>query len=134
MISRRASVIVGLVVIGAIVSVAALVYLRGLQATLQEEAELSVTRLEVNRRANMLVGVNVTSTAVSAVGISGASLVKIQSGITVASVSFSQPKQVAPFSEAYVPIGFSLDPEGADYFLYLRTDRGTAIKYRLSYP
>ncbi|MDI9644411.1 MAG: hypothetical protein QFX35_04230 [Candidatus Verstraetearchaeota archaeon] len=134
MISRRGLVIIIMVAIGAIASAVVLSYLKGSQSSLQEEAELSVSGVELNRRANTLTGVNVTSSASSTVAINGASLVKIQSGITVASKSFPEHIQVAPSSQIYIPIGFSLDPEGADYFLYLKTDRGTVIKFRLSYP
>lgn len=134
MVSKRASAIIAIVIAGVIISAAAALYLRGQQAALVEETGMSVSSVELNRRTNTLVGVNVTSSLDQQVGIKSASLVKIQSGITVASKEFSPPRQVAANSQSYIPIGFSLDPEGADYFLYLLTDRGTVVKHRISYP
>lgn len=133
MTSKRALAIIAVVAVGITISALAVLYLRG-QSTLPEEGQLAVSGLEFNRRNNTLVGVNVTSTSNSTLSIVGARLVKIQSGITVASKQFSPGVRVDPNSQAYVPIGFSLDPEGADYFLYLITDRGTALRCKVSYP
>ncbi|MEN3007101.1 MAG: hypothetical protein ABC536_04940 [Candidatus Methanosuratincola petrocarbonis] len=134
MVSKRAAVIIAVVIAGAIISAAALIYLKGQQAALVEETRITVSGVDLNRRTNTLVGVNVTSSLDQQVGIKSASLVKIQSGITVNSKVFSPSSQVAANSQSYIPIGFSLDPEGADYFLYLLTDRGTVVKHRISYP
>lgn len=134
MATKRAVAIIAAVIAGLALSAIAIVYFRGQQSALAEETGLSITGVELNRRTHILVGVNVTSSLSSDVGIRSASLVKIQSGITVASTSFSPVRQVSANSQSYIPIGFSLDPEGADYFLYLVTDRGTAVKQKISYP
>ncbi|MEJ5293337.1 MAG: hypothetical protein WHS82_07045 [Candidatus Methanosuratincola sp.] len=134
MASKRAVAIVAAVIAGLVISAVAIVYFRGQQSALPEETGLSVTGVELNRRTHTLVGVNVTSSLGSDVGIRSASLVKIQSGITVASTTFSPARNIPANSQSYVPIGFGLDPEGADYFLYLVTDGGKAVKYRISYP
>ncbi|MBC7121020.1 MAG: hypothetical protein H5T33_05530 [Candidatus Methanosuratus sp.] len=134
MVSKRAAAIIAVVIAGLILSAATVLYLKGKQSALAEETGISVTGVELNRRMNVLVGVNITSSLDSTVGIKSASLVKIQSGIAVESTEFKPLRQVEAHSQAYIPIGFSLDPEGADYFLYLVTDRGTAVRHRLSYP
>ncbi len=134
MTTKRTLGIMAVVIAGLAVSAIVTIYFRGQQSALGEETGLSVTGVELNRRTHTLVGVNVTSSLASETWIRSASLVKIQSGITVASTSFSPARQVSANSQSYIPIGFKLDPEGADYFLYLVTDRGTAAKQKISYP
>lgn len=123
-----------LIVSVVIVSVLAFNYLRSQQTSLTLEESIAITHYNLNRKTNTLLGVNLTSEAVSSIVLTSGKMVKVQSGIAVASNTFTPSLTLAPNSTIYVPLGYSLDPEGADYTIYILTSKGTGIKGTLAYP
>ncbi len=134
MIPKKTMLVLVLIVSVVIVSVLAFNYLRSQQTSLTLEESIAITHYNLNRKTNTLLGVNLTSEAVSSIVLTSGKMVKVQSGIAVASNTFTPSLTLAPNSTIYVPLGYSLDPEGADYTIYILTSKGTGIKGTLAYP
>jgi len=134
MLPKKAILVLVLIASVVIVSVLAFNYLKSQQASLPLEASVGITHNDLNRKTNTLVGVNLTSQADSTITLVSAKMVKVQSGITMASTTFATPFTLAPNSTVTIPLGYKLDPEGADYTIYVFTSKGTVVKGTLAYP
>ncbi|MCX8182423.1 MAG: hypothetical protein N3D12_04835 [Candidatus Methanomethyliaceae archaeon] len=109
------------------------VYIRTQQSSIALEQNVDVVEIEVNRRTAVLVSVTLRNNGPPLI-LEGASLVKIQSGITLVSSKFAPPIILYTGNLTRIPISYQLDREGADYFLQLFTNKGTAIRCTISYP
>ena len=116
-----------------LVTGAAYLYVRTQQSSIPLEQNVDVLGVEVNKRTAELVSVTLRNNGPTLI-LEGASLYKIQSGITLVSSKFSPPIILYTGNATKVPISYQLDKEGADYFLYLFTNKGTAIRCEISYP
>ncbi|MDH5810719.1 MAG: hypothetical protein QXP73_00760 [Candidatus Methanomethylicaceae archaeon] len=108
-------------------------YIRTQQSSIMIEQNVDVVEIEVNRRTAVLVSVTLRNNGPPLI-LEGANLVKIQSGITLASSKFSPPIILYTGNVTKIPISYQLDKEGADYFLQIFTNKGTAIRCTVSYP
>jgi hypothetical protein len=109
-------------------------YVRTQASSLTVETSVNITHYELNRKTSTLVSVNISSQSSSTITMVSARLVKVQSGIAVASATFTTQISLAPGGGSAVPLDFKLDPEGADYILYIYTSKGTVVKGTISYP
>lgn len=121
-------IVVAIAVVGAVY-----VYIRMQQASVVLEQGVEVVNVEVNKRTAVLVSVTILNNGPPLI-LERAGLVKIQSGITVASSKFSTPIILYTGNTTEIPLSYQLDKEGADYFLYLFTNKGTVIRCKVSYP
>ncbi|TDA40138.1 MAG: hypothetical protein DSO08_00410 [Candidatus Methanomethylicota archaeon] len=131
-ISATKAVII-LLVAAILVTGAVYLYVRTQQSSIALEQNVEVLGVEVNKRTAELVSVTLRNNGPTLI-LEGASLYKIQSGITLVSSKFSPPIILYTGNVTKVPISYQLDKEGADYFLYLFTNKGTAIRCGISYP
>lgn len=134
MFPRRTLLVVVLLAAVVVASGAVYYYVRSQQTSLVMEEGVSITHLDLNRKTSTLVGANVSSQSGSALSLVSARLVKVQTGISVASTTFTSPITLPAGGQVVAPLGFKLDPEGADYILYIYTSKGTVVKGTLSYP
>ncbi|MBC7113592.1 MAG: hypothetical protein H5T34_06230 [Candidatus Methanomethyliales bacterium] len=126
-------VVIMLVVAAILVTGAVYLYIRSQQSSIVLEQNVDVLEVELNKRTAVLVSVTIRNNGPALI-LEGASLYKIQSGITLVSSKFSPPIILYTGNITKVPISYQLDKEGADYFLYLFTNKGTAIRCGISYP
>lgn len=131
---RRTLLVLVLLIAVVAASAAVYNYVRTQESSLPVEASVNITHYDLNRKTSTLVGVNVSSQSSSTVTMVSAKLVKVQSGIAVASATFPTQLSLEPGKMLVVPLNFKLDPEGADYTLYLYTSKGTVVKGALAYP
>jgi hypothetical protein len=131
---RKTLLILALLVAVVVASAVVYNYVRNQASSLSTEPSVNITHYDLNRKTSTLVGVNVSSQSSSTVAMTSAKLVKVQSGIAVASTTFTTQLSIEPGSTLVVPLGFKLDPEGADYALYIYTSKGTVVKGAISYP
>jgi ribosomal protein L35AE/L33A len=134
MMPRRTLLVLVLLVVVVVASVVVYNYVRTQESSLVVEQSINITHFNLNRKASTLVGANVSSQSSSATTFVSAKLVKVQSGIAVASTTFTTPLSLEPGDMVIVPLNFKLDPEGADYTLYIYTSKGTVVKGTISYP
>ena len=125
--------IITLTALAIVVTGATYFYIRTQQSSITLEYNVDVMEIELNRRTATLVSVTLRNNGPPLI-LEGASLIKIQSGITLASSKFSPPIILYTNNATRVPISFQLDKEGADYFLLIFTNKGTAIRCTVSYP
>ncbi|MGQ9759012.1 MAG: hypothetical protein ACUVQ5_00335 [Candidatus Methanomethylicaceae archaeon] len=122
-----------LIAVAIVISSAAYVYIRMQQTSILLEQNVEIIETEVNKRTAVLVSVTILNNGPPLI-LEGASLVKIQSGITLVSSRFSPPIILYTGNVTKIPLSYQLDKEGADYFLYLFTEKATAIRHKVSYP
>ncbi|MCQ5376820.1 MAG: hypothetical protein NO516_02085 [Candidatus Methanomethylicia archaeon] len=134
MLPRRTFIILVLLAVAVVASVSAYSFLRSQESAITIEPSMNITHYELNRKTSELVSVNITNFSNSSATLVSAKMVKIQSGIAVSSSTFQSPFSLVANSTIRVPLNFKLDPEGADYFIYIYTSKGTAIKGSISYP
>lgn len=126
--------IVIMLTVAAIVMVSlAYAYSRIQQSAITLEQSVDVVGVEINMKTAVLVSVTLLNNGPPLI-IEGASLVKIQSGITLISSKFTPPIILYTANATKIPLSYQLDKEGADYFLYLFTNKGTAVRCKVSYP
>lgn len=131
---RRTLLILVLLVAVIVASVVVYNYVRTQESSLTVESTVNITHYELNRKISTLVSVDVSSQSGSTITMQSARLVKVQSGIGVASATFTTQPSLPPGGTVIVPLNFKLDPEGADYILYIYTSKGTVVKGTISYP
>jgi len=130
----RYLLVLALVMVAVTATVASYAYMRSQQASIVEEKGISVTSLEVNKRSAVLVSVTLKNEGSASLILESSTLVKVQSGIALTSSKFSPPIILYPGNETKVYLSYQLDKEGADYLLYIFTNKGTAVKCAVSYP
>lgn len=134
MLPRRTFMIFVLLAVVVSMSVVAYSFLKSQESAISIEPSMNITHYELNRKTSELVSVNITNFSNSSTTLVSAKMVKIQSGIAVSASTFQSPLSLAANSTIRIPLNFKLDPEGADYFIYVYTSKGTAIKGSISYP
>lgn len=120
-------------IIGVIATTSAYYYVRQIQQFIVLEEDVKVIDVEIDKRNHVLVSITLLNEGEPLI-LERASLVKIQVMFTIASSKFSTPIVLYKGNATKIPIGFQLDKEGADYFLYVFTNKGTAIRCKISYP
>lgn len=120
-------------IIGFVATTSVYYYVRQLQQSIVLEEDVRIIDIEIDRKNHVLVSITLLNEGEPLI-LEGTSLVKIQTMLTVASSKFSTPIVLYKGNATKVPIGFKLDVEGADYFLYVFTDKRTAIRCKISYP
>jgi len=133
-IMRHKSIVVIALVIVAIVAVPSIYYWMRTRTAVPLAEDLVVEDIRINRRTATLVGVNVTNTGIKPLHIVRVDLIKIQTGMIIASETLSPAVIVTPGSHTEIPLSFALDPEGADYKIMLVTEAGSAASYTFGYP
>lgn len=128
-----AKLVIILIGVAILITCVTYVYIRTQQSSIVLEQNVSVVEVEINRRTAVLVSVVLLNNGPPLI-LDRASLVKIQSGITLVSSEFSPPIILYTGNVTRIPISYQLDKEGADYFLYLFTNKGSAIRCMVSYP
>ncbi|MCS7098231.1 MAG: hypothetical protein NZ922_04570 [Candidatus Methanomethyliaceae archaeon] len=129
----RLSIIIIPLIIGAITIIFAYYYIRGFQESIVLEQDVSIISVEIDRRNHILTSVTLLNEGEPLI-LERASLVKIQTMLTIISSKFSTPIILYKGNLTKIPLAYPLDKEGADYFLYIFTNKGTAIRFKISYP
>ncbi len=99
------------------------------------EKDVKILDIEIDRRNHIVMSITIYNEGAPLI-LEGAALVKIQAWITIISTKFSQPIIAYTNTSTKIPLGtgYKLDPEGADYYLYIFTNKGSAIRCMISYP
>ncbi|MDH5806973.1 MAG: hypothetical protein QXW62_00130 [Candidatus Methanomethylicaceae archaeon] len=120
-------------IIGFITIISTYYYVRQIQQSIILEEDVKIIDIEIDKRNDILVSITLLNKGEPLI-LERISLVKIQTMLTIASSKFSTPIILYKENITKIPIGFKLDREGADYFLYIFTNKGTAIRCNISYP
>lgn len=132
---RLSYLILALILIGVIGTAISYYYVRilQLQQELRLEENVKVMDVEIDRKNDMLLSVTLLNEG-ETLAIERARLVKIQTMLTVAESKYSPPITLYKGDKTKIPLAYPLDREGADYFLYLFTNKGTVVICKISYP
>lgn len=130
---RKSIIVFIFLTVGLITTMAAYYYVRQAQQSVILEEDVKIIDVEIDRKNDVLVSITLLNEGEPLV-LERTSLVKVQTMLTIASSKFSTPVVLYKGNATKIPIGFKLDVEGADYFLYLFTNKGTAIRCNISYP
>lgn len=130
---RKQIIIFTFLIIGLMATATTYYHIRQTQQFIILEEDVKIIDIEIDRKNHVLTSITLLNEGEPLI-LERASLVKIQTMLTVASYKFYPPIILYKGNITKVPIGFKLDVEGADYFLYIFTNKGTAIRCNLSYP
>lgn len=129
----RSLIIIILLIIGIGITIFSYYYTRSLQELIILEEDVSIMGVEIDRRNHILISVIILNEGEPLI-LERASLVKIQTMLTITSSKFPTPIILNRGNITKIPLGYPLDKEGADYFVYIFTNKGTAIRFKISYP
>jgi hypothetical protein len=132
---KTSIIIIILIILGISLISLTFFYARKPYENIPLEKNVKILDIEIDRRNNIIMSITIYNEGDPLI-LEGASLVKIQAWITIISTKFSQPIIAYTNTSTKIPLGagYKLDPEGADYYLYIFTNKGTAIRCMISYP